>query len=134
MKKHRGLFRPKFRDRVTGQVKESQIWWMYYFCRGCKKHPNRGKHRESSGTSKVTEAQRELDRRRGTIAEGKPLVNVNQIMFSELLKGAEDHSLIHNKETSHLDLKDKLKNHINPFFAGYRAIDLCLDESIIRKF
>ena len=128
-----GLYRPKYRGK-NGKVHTSETWWIDYSCSGCIEHPHSGRHRESTNETKITRAKKVLDSKRGAAANGQPLLNINEIPFTDLLESVELDYKIRRKLTSQLDLRDKLKKHIRPFFAKYRAIELCLDEKIIQRF
>lgn len=133
MNKHSGLRRPSYTDR-NGKKKQSKIWWMDYFCKGCMDHPKGGRHQESTGKKLQRQAQGELDIKRGIAAEGKPIASVNEIRIAELFQGVRHHAKIRCKPSTQAEYEDKIKNHLEPFFLGYRAVDLCYDDSIIRSF
>jgi integrase len=133
MARHRGLYRPTYRDEYKN-VKESSRWWMRYTCRGCPLHPVGGKHRESTGKKKVTEAQRILDERRGTAAEGKPIIRMNEITMNQLLQGVLNDAQIRCKQSTVREYEDRIRIHLLPFFGNMRAIDICFDETIVRRF
>jgi integrase len=59
------VYRPKYRDRHTGEFKESATWWFQYNQRGKR-------FRESSGETSKPRAEKALKRRFGEIAQGRP--------------------------------------------------------------
>lgn len=135
-KAERGLYRPKFKDRKTGKIKQIETWWISFTCRGCAKHPHGGLHRESAGTDNKTEARRKLDQRRGNAADGKPTTDINEITLRKLLTDVENDYLAKGKRSIH-DVKDRIKNHIlaehSPLLSQ-RALSLCYDQSILRSY
>lgn len=133
MKRYPGLYRPKYKDSSTGEIRQTSVLWMSYVCKGCAKHPHGGRHRESSGKEKVPEALLELNRRRGAIADDRPLPRASEVMMPELLQGVID-DYIAKGNKSLPDVKDMLRNDILPHFQAYRAIDVCVNDSILRSF
>lgn len=108
---------------------------MSFSCRGCPKHPGgNGDHRESTHKRSLLEAQNELDRARGYTADGRPYMQVTDIMMSELLQGVVEEAEIHSKRATALEYSDKVRVHLMPFFGQHRALDLCYNESIVRGF
>lgn len=60
MSKYKGLYRPKYRDRL-GNAQISAVYWMSFRCSGCPNHPYGGEvHRESTGERSVTFALKRL--------------------------------------------------------------------------
>ena len=118
---HKGLFRPKYKDR-DGTVKESKIWWLNYSCKGCQKHPfGRGIHRESAETESVTEARRKLESRRGAIADGKGVFEkADRVRINELFQLVVN-DYRNNGLRTLPDVEMRLKKHVLPFFAGRKA-------------
>ncbi len=69
MKKTRGIglvYRPKYRDKATGEPKESATWWIRYSHHGAK-------HRESSKSEVRKDASDLLKLRIGQAGMGKPV-------------------------------------------------------------
>jgi hypothetical protein len=57
------IFRPKYKDKKTGNVKESAVWWIKY-------HKNGKPYFESAKTTEETKAKRLL-RKRGRGDRGR---------------------------------------------------------------
>lgn len=67
-KKHRGVY-----EHPAG----SEVWWVCYFCRGCDRHPIRGRHREKVGGKQAAidrYQERKTQARKGTLPLRKPAV------------------------------------------------------------
>jgi hypothetical protein len=109
---------------------------MSYVCGvGCLQHPEGGvQHRESTGKKTVDEAKAERAKKVGRIAEGKPLLNENEILVEELLTGVSDYAVIHCKKSTQKEYEDKIRVHLTPAMGSFRAVDLCLNPSLIRGF
>jgi hypothetical protein len=54
--------------------------------------------------------------------------------MSELLNGVLDAARIECKVSTYREYDDKIRVHLMPFFAQYRAVDICYNESILRTF
>ena len=113
--------------------KQSKFYHISYVCAaGCEMHPLGGKqHKESTGKRTLDEAKTVRDIKKGRAAEGKP-DNGNEIKVSELLQGVLDYADIHCKRSTAREYADKVK-HLG-YFSAFRAIDLCINESIISRF
>jgi hypothetical protein len=59
------LYRPKYRDRRTGELKEASVWWMQY-----SRHGKR--YRESTDETEYSKAEKILNRRHDDVAGGRP--------------------------------------------------------------
>lgn len=134
MSNNKGLYKPWFVDK-EGKRKRSSTWWISYYCNGCPTHPKgHGRHREPTKTESITEARLKLDRARGLLSEGKPVIKVNEIMMGELLQGVLDDAEIRCKKSTWMVYRDSVKVHLEPFFSSHRAVDLCYNESLVRTF
>lgn len=131
-----GEARKEFRDKFPKFWKQSAIYHMSYVCGiGCSNHPEGGvQHRESTGKNGVREAAAERAKKVGKIAEGKVLANENEIQVDELLRGVLDYAAIHCKKSTQKEYEDKIKKHLKPALGQFRAVDLCLNPSLIRSF
>jgi len=89
-----------------------EIWWVKYYENGRPK-------RESTGTTKETEARRFLKEREGRVATGQPILRrADRISYEEVAQDLRQHY----QTTGSRDLKeaeDRLK-HLDTFFAGKR--------------
>jgi hypothetical protein len=66
MKGDRGIYRPTYKDKKTGEIKTSPFWWIQYGHRGEVK-------REPSHSTQKSIAKKLLKKRYAEIAAGKPL-------------------------------------------------------------
>jgi hypothetical protein len=60
MKRARGIYRPTYRDKATGELKAAALWWIRY-------HHNGKLYRESSGSPNQKVAEKLLRHRLGEI-------------------------------------------------------------------
>lgn len=134
LKNERGLYRSKFRDRKTGEIKESPFWTISYECKGCEKHEKGGLHRETTHLTDKTAAKRERDSKKGTVAKGEPLIEVNDIMLTDLLKDAIKWSKVHRKASTSAEYQNIYDLHLKEAFTGVRAIAVCLNPLILTNF
>jgi integrase len=90
-----------------------EIWWVKYYENGRPR-------RESTGTTKETEARRFLKEREGRVATGQPILQrADRIRYEEVAQDLRQHYHM----TGSRDLKeaeDRLK-HLDAFFAGKRV-------------
>jgi hypothetical protein len=72
------IYRPKYKDKTTGEVRESAIWWTKYYVHGRPR-------RESTETADHAEAKDFLKKREGEAASGRPMPrNAGQVTFADL--------------------------------------------------
>ncbi len=108
------IYRPKYKDKKTGKVKQSAVWWICYYRNGVKM-------RESSESEKVSVAKGMLKRREGDVEHGLPVSpRVNRIKFAELAEDAKNDYATNGRRTLE-DLKRRFKLHILPVFGRARA-------------
>ena len=127
-KQHRGMghiFRPKYRDKVTGQEKTSAVWWI--------KYSNRGKpERESSHSSNHADAVKLLKQKIGAAAQGRPVgTAVERTTVSDLTQMLFDDYRANGRRS--LDRAEQACGHLIPFFgAASKARDVSGD--LITKY
>ena len=110
------LYKRKRKDR-KGRVHESPVWWIQYYKNGRK-------FRESSRSTKRSDAEKLLKLREGMIARGifvRP--NIERIKFDELVEDLEVDYRV-NGYSTFADLKRRLKLHILPRFSGSFAASI----------
>lgn len=104
------------RRRMGHLYQRGTVWWVKYYINGCP-------HRESTGTEKLTEAERVLHDRLGRKASGQPLPpRLDRIRYPEI---AEDLRRYY-RTTGSRDLKEaevRLKN-LDRFFGQCRVVDI----------
>ena len=106
---------------------------MSYVCPiGCEKHPNGGKqHKVSTGKRTLDEAKTILEIKKGHSAEGNPDTGT-ELRVSELLEGVMNYAAVHCKKSTQSEYGDKVK-HLKEL-SSHRAVDICLNESLITGF
>ncbi len=73
-----GVYKPKYRDRKTGEYREGQTWWIVYFSEGRR-------IRENSKSTRKTDAQKLLTQRKAEVAQGRlPGYYFDKTTFEEL--------------------------------------------------
>ena len=93
----------------------SKYWQIQYYRNGKK-------FRESSRTTKETEARRLLKKREGEIAQGKiPGIYFDRIRFDELAQDFLRDYRLNNKTVKRAE---QAVNRLKGFFEGYRATDI----------
>ena len=118
------IYRRKRRDR-KGRIHESLVYWIQYYKNGRK-------FRESSGSTKHSDAEKLLRLREGMIARGifvRP--NIERIRFDELVEDLIVDYTVHGYSTFS-DMKRRLDLHILPRFSGSFAASI--SRSHIMKF
>ena len=105
------LYQRKQRNGTLGR-----IWWCKYYVNG---RPNR----ESTGTSKETEAKRFLKEREGRVATGQPVVpRADRIPYEELATDLRQH--YETTGERNLGEADTRLKPLGKFFAGYRVVNI----------
>ncbi len=109
------VYKPKYRDK-DGTMKESAVWWIKYYRNGKP-------YRESTKTTKITEAQRKLKQREGEIVHGRlPGIYFDRITFNELAGDLRENYFIEGRKSANrLELS---LGHLKAFFDGKRVIDI----------
>jgi integrase len=89
-----------------------EIWWVKYYENG---HPRR----ESTGTTKETEARRFLKEREGRVATGQPIVQrADRISYEEVVEDLRQH--YQTTGSRNLEEAEYRLKHLDRFFAGQR--------------
>lgn len=119
--KHKGLFRPKYKDK-DGTTKESSVWWIRFTCRGCSKHLfGPGQHRESTDTESITDAKRKLASKAGSAADGKVIsAKAERTTMNQLFQLVVN-DYRNNGQKTLPEVEMRMKLHLTPFFAGRPA-------------
>lgn len=109
------IYRKKYKQK-DGTVKESRIWHIKYYRNGKP-------YRESSRSTKETDAKRLLKLREGHIAEGKFTgLKTEKIRFEELAQDLINDYTINGKKS--LDRVELNIKHLKKMFEGVRAVDI----------
>jgi integrase len=115
------IWQPRYRDKKTGEVKESAVWWIRYRVRG-------EDVKISTHTGNYDAAFALLQRKKSEVTQG-----VRQDRDSERVKVASLLDVLiadyqkHERATSH-DAACRIESHLRPFFGHFRAADLMTDD------
>ncbi len=108
------IYKRTYRDKKTGEIKESSIYWIQYYRNGVP-------IRESTDTSVYSEAKNFLNSREGDVAKGIPITaRMGRIKFSELAADEVTDYRVNGKRSIN-DLEMRLQKHVLPFFGDARA-------------
>lgn len=115
------IFRPRSRDKRTGQVKEFSIWWIEYSVRSQQ-------YRESSHSRKPVVARQLLKQRLGDVAAGTFIgPQRDRTTFDDLAQMVIDDYKANGKRS--LDRIEDAINHLRVPFGGMKAIDITADRA-----
>jgi integrase len=108
------IYRPKYKDKTTGGVRESAIWWALYYVHGRRR-------RETTETTDYNEAKDFVKKREGQAASGVPMPrNARRITFAELAADVVN-DYQKNELRSIVDLRIRFNNHILPILGRLKA-------------
>jgi hypothetical protein len=114
------VYRPSWRDKKSGEIRQSPIWWIAYSVRGSLK-------RESAHTSKEAVASRLLRKRVGEIALGKLVgPDVEKTTFADMA-GMIVNDYKANGRRSLARLEDAIR-HLREYLGDYRAVEITGDK------
>ena len=115
------LFRPKYADDKTGEVRESAVWWMRWCVYGQAR-------RESTKTRDYAEAKRLLKIREGQAASGLAMPkSAGRVPFAELAADVIN-DYRKNELRSIRDLRIRLDKHILPRLGHLKAVQIRIAE------
>ena len=119
MKGMGGVYQPSYRDKKTGERVTVPTWWIYY--------NQRGKQiKESSRSTKESDAWRLLKKRHGEIDQGKPVgPDVTRTTFEDLMEMLKD-DYAANARRSTAKLQTTI-DHLAAVFAMDKAQDITTD-------
>jgi integrase len=111
------IYRPKYKDRKSREVRESKVYWIKYYRNG-------NAERENTHTTDFSVAKRLLQSREGDVARGVPVsAKMGQVKIDDLLEAVLTNYRINGKKsTGHVERR--LRKHILPFFRGRRAASI----------
>jgi len=115
------IYRPKYRDRSTGEQRECKFFWIQY-------QRNGAPVRENTHADKITVAREILKKRIGEIANGTwAPPKLHKVLVSELID-----SVLRGYRNNDLDKRAKLteqrwKKHLQPVFGEMRACHVTSD-------
>lgn len=120
--KNRGMgrvYQPTWKDRITGERKESPRWWIQY--------SNRGKIvRESSDSDKRADAVKLLRRRHAEIGAGRPVgPDVEKTTFADMAAMIENDYKANSRKS--LARVEDAVNHLRGFFGDWKAVEITGD-------
>src|SRR5262245_32480737 len=129
MKRERGfgsIYQPTWRDRKTGETKQSPNWWVAYFHRG-KLNREPAKTTDGSYSSNRNDAVRLLKRRYAEIQAGRPVnSDVQKTKFADMVTMIIDDYKANGRRS--LARVEDAVNHLGGFFGDYRAVEITGDK------
>jgi integrase len=109
------IYRPKYKDKKTGDAKESAVWWIKY-------HRGGKPYRESAKSTKETKARTLLKKREGEVADGKlPGFYFDRVIYKELAETFVNDRLVNKGLKSKKDAEKRLRN-LDSFFEGEKVV------------
>jgi len=122
MKKNRGtglVYQPTYVDKGTGERKAASTWWIQYSVRGRR-------FRESSGSRNRPEAEKLLQERLETAAQGKPVgPRAGKATFEDLAQILLDDYRVNARRS--LERVEDALGHLRGFFGGVVAVEITSD-------
>lgn len=110
------VYKRKWKDKVTGEAKEGEIWWIKYYRHGKP-------YRESSNSDKITRAKDLLKEREGEISQGRlPGIHFAKVTFDELAGDYLTDYKVNGKKS--LKRSEQLVEALKKTFEGMRATDI----------
>ncbi len=111
------IYRPKYRTRKSGQIRQSKIYWIQYYRNGKAE-------RENTHTTDHAAAKRLLHSREGDVARGIPVSSkLGQVKINELIADVvTNYSINRKKSLSHVERR--IRKHILPFLGGRRGVTI----------
>ena len=115
------IWRPKYRDKKSGEVRESAVWWIRYRVRG-------EDVKISAHTGDYDAAFALLQKKKAETAHGVPpdrdservkVTSLLDILIADYKK--------RERATSY-DAERRIESHLRPFFGTFRAADLMTDD------
>jgi integrase len=115
------LWQPEYRDKKTGEVRQSAVWWMTYWVRGERR-------RESTGMVDYDSAYRVLQAKKLEVAQDLNYsVEPGRLPISKLLDLVIDD---YTRQGRHSlpSVKSLINGRLRPCFGSLRAADLTTDD------
>lgn len=113
------VYRPRFRDRTTGETREIPTWWVQYCHRGRV-------YRESSHSVKQSVAIKLLKRRHGEAAAGKPVgPDIEKTTFADMETMITADYKANGRRS--LDRVEDAVTHLREHFGDRRAVEITGD-------
>jgi hypothetical protein len=113
------VYQPSYKDKKTGEIRKQAVWWIQY-CRSGKVI------RESSESTKESDAKSLLKRRYGDISAGKPVgPDINRTGFEDMAA-----MVINDYKAngySSITREEDAINHLREFFGEHRVIEITSD-------
>jgi len=113
------IFRPRSRDKRTGEMKEFSVWWIEYSVRS-------EQYRESSRSRNPVVARQLLKQRLGDVAAGTFIgPQRDRTTFEDLVRMIVDDYKANGKRS--LDRIEDAIGHLRIPFGGMKAVDITAD-------
>lgn len=109
------IYRPKYRDKKSGKIIESQVYWIKYYKNGKP-------FRESSKSKRKTDAEKLLKLREGQIVKGEFYgLRVEKVRLQELVDDYLDDYIMNGRKS--LGDAKRMCNNLIKFFGNITVID-----------
>jgi integrase len=113
------IYKPKWKDKKTGQKIEGKIYWIKYYRAGKP-------YRESSKSTKESDAIRLLKRREGDIVANRFFgLKPEKVRYEELAEDFLNDYKVNRKRS--LERAEMSLKRLKEYFQGMRAIDITTD-------
>lgn len=113
------IYKRKYKDSKTGEVKEGKIFWIKYYRYGKP-------YAESSHSTKESQAKRLMKIREGQVAEGKfSGLKVERTTFDELAEDMLNDYRVNKKKS--IDRAERSIKNLKTFFEGMKAANITTD-------
>jgi integrase len=113
------IYQPKWKSQKTGEKVKGKILWIKYYRAGKA-------YRESSHSTKESDARRLLKKREGQIVENRfPGLRVEKIRYEELAEDFLNDYRINGKRS--ISRATRSLKHLGAYFEGFRTVDITTD-------
>ena len=113
------VYRPTYKDRKTGKLKESSIWWIRYYVNGKRRL-------ENSHSRNRSDALKLLKKRLGELVDGKlQTTAIHRTRFTDLTEMLRDDYKVNGRRS--LVRAERSISHLAGFFGQDRVISITTD-------
>ena len=114
-----GVYHPTYKDKKTGKLKQSSIWWIQYYVHGKRKL-------ENSNSRVRSDALKLLKKRLGEVVEGKLNTSaIERTRFNDLAEMVINEYIINARRS--LIRVERSIAHLKDFFSLDRAMEITSD-------
>ena len=114
------VYHPTYKDKKTGALKESSVWWLRYYVHGKRRL-------ENSHSRNRSDAVRLLKKRLGELVDGRLQVTaIQRTCFSELAEMLRNDYEVNARRS--LIRAERSVSHLRQFFGHDRAVAITSDQ------